>query len=322
MTSTPASRRARAMILAPRSWPSRPGLATRTRIGAGMLEVSRLLIHAEDAAEGIADLAERRVTLHRVEQVRHRMLGSLRRALERIEGPLHFAVIAARAQASQFFFLVLAGRFIDLQKLDGLIVRLEAVDAHDDALACLDLALVAIARGRDLGLREAGFDGGYHTAARIDLANVIVGRGLGFERELFDEVAAAQRICRVGDAALVGQHLLRAQRDGDGVLAGERVGFVERVGVERLRAAHHRGKRLDRGANHVVIRLLPGERTTGGLRVETQLQAALALRAITIAHGERPDLARGPILRDLLEEVAVGVEKEAETRRKVVDIEA
>src|SRR5690349_2133980 len=32
MTSIPASRRARAMILAPRSWPSRPGLATTTRI--------------------------------------------------------------------------------------------------------------------------------------------------------------------------------------------------------------------------------------------------------------------------------------------------
>src|SRR3954469_21896269 len=32
MTSMPASRSARAMILAPRSWPSRPGLATTTRI--------------------------------------------------------------------------------------------------------------------------------------------------------------------------------------------------------------------------------------------------------------------------------------------------
>src|SRR6476620_4334442 len=32
MTSMPASRRARAMILAPRSWPSRPGFATTTRI--------------------------------------------------------------------------------------------------------------------------------------------------------------------------------------------------------------------------------------------------------------------------------------------------
>src|SRR3954454_8092487 len=33
MTSIPASRSVRAMILAPRSWPSRPGLATTTRIG-------------------------------------------------------------------------------------------------------------------------------------------------------------------------------------------------------------------------------------------------------------------------------------------------
>src|SRR5258707_15647593 len=33
MTSMPASRRARAITLAPRSWPSRPGLATSTRIG-------------------------------------------------------------------------------------------------------------------------------------------------------------------------------------------------------------------------------------------------------------------------------------------------
>src|SRR5580704_4762640 len=33
MTSMPASRRALAMIFAPRSWPSRPGFATSTRIG-------------------------------------------------------------------------------------------------------------------------------------------------------------------------------------------------------------------------------------------------------------------------------------------------
>src|SRR3990170_1946958 len=33
MTSMPASRRARAITLAPRSWPSSPGLATSTRMG-------------------------------------------------------------------------------------------------------------------------------------------------------------------------------------------------------------------------------------------------------------------------------------------------
>src|SRR5216683_1995463 len=38
MTSKPASRSARATTLAPRSWPSRPGLAINTRSGADSLD--------------------------------------------------------------------------------------------------------------------------------------------------------------------------------------------------------------------------------------------------------------------------------------------
>ena len=45
-------------------------------------------------------------------------------------------------------------------------------------------------------------------------------RRLGVEGQLLQEVAAAQRIGRLGDAAFVSQHLLGPQRDGDGVLAG------------------------------------------------------------------------------------------------------
>src|SRR4051794_1617849 len=56
MTSMPASRRARAMILAPRSWPSKPGLATTTRIlravavviDGGSLEHGALGVRPED----------------------------------------------------------------------------------------------------------------------------------------------------------------------------------------------------------------------------------------------------------------------------------
>src|SRR6185437_7751374 len=44
MTSIPASRRARAMIFAPRSWPSSPGLPIRTRIFP--LAMTSLLINA------------------------------------------------------------------------------------------------------------------------------------------------------------------------------------------------------------------------------------------------------------------------------------
>src|ERR1051326_6588992 len=39
MTSKPASRKARAMTFAPRSWPSRPGFATTTRIFSLLMEL-------------------------------------------------------------------------------------------------------------------------------------------------------------------------------------------------------------------------------------------------------------------------------------------
>src|ERR1700722_9411998 len=50
MTSMPASRSARAMILAPRSWPSRPGLATTTRIlgRVGLDSVSAVMSDLDD----------------------------------------------------------------------------------------------------------------------------------------------------------------------------------------------------------------------------------------------------------------------------------
>src|SRR5581483_9574754 len=44
MTSMPASRSARATTLAPRSWPSSPGLATRTRIGGALDGLSAVVI--------------------------------------------------------------------------------------------------------------------------------------------------------------------------------------------------------------------------------------------------------------------------------------
>src|SRR5438552_3578123 len=46
MTSKPASRRARATTLAPRSWPSSPGFATKTRMGRSVMEgVQKMHLH-------------------------------------------------------------------------------------------------------------------------------------------------------------------------------------------------------------------------------------------------------------------------------------
>src|SRR5919202_6234165 len=75
MTSMPASRSARAMILAPRSWPSRPGFATTTRIfllmGArdypvdGEPEQEHQRAEAEERARVGAGARERRAVVGR-----------------------------------------------------------------------------------------------------------------------------------------------------------------------------------------------------------------------------------------------------------------
>ena len=61
--------------------------------------------------------------------------------------------------------------------------------------------------------------------------------------------------------------------------------------------------------------------TPGGLRVEAHPQGLVALGAVGVAHLAGPDPARGAVLRDLLEEVDVGVEEEREARREGVDVE-
>src|ERR1019366_6082380 len=100
MTSMPASRRARAITFAPRSWPSNPGLATRTRIGVCMAiwfaySKSRgLLVRAENPPQRIANLSQSSVGAYGIHQVGHRVLGSLGGALQRIQGFHDAAVIA------------------------------------------------------------------------------------------------------------------------------------------------------------------------------------------------------------------------------------
>ena len=77
-----------------------------------------------------------------------------------------------------------------------------------------------------------------------------------------------------------------------------------------------------RGADDVDLGLLRGERHTRGLGVEAQLHAPLELCAVPLLHPAGPDATGGPVLRDLLEEVDVGVEEERQPGREVVDVEA
>ena len=65
------------------------------------------------------------------------------------------AVIAPPRSAASFSSWRRAGRFVDLQQLDGLVLRLEPVDPHDGALAGFHFALVAVAGGGDLASAES-----------------------------------------------------------------------------------------------------------------------------------------------------------------------
>ena len=82
-----------------------------------------------------------------------------------------------------------------------------------DALALLELALELVRSRGDLALRVALLDRRDHAAHLVDALDVLERLGLELVREPLDEVAAAERIDGVRDAALVRDDLLRAERD-------------------------------------------------------------------------------------------------------------
>ena len=107
-----------------------------------------------------------------------------------------------------------------------------------------------------------------------------------------------------------------------GFLGGQRQRLVAAVAVQRLRAAEHGRQRLHRDAHDVVVGLLRRQRAAGRLRVKAQLHRARVRRAEPVAHDVRPQPARRPELRDLLEEVVVRGEEERQPLAEPVDVEA
>ena len=102
---------------------------------------------------------------------------------------------------------------------------------------------------------------------------------------------------------------------------GSAIASSERVGVQRLGAAQHRGHRLDGCAHHVVVRVLLGQRHAAGLAVRAQHLGPLALRA-QLRHGAMPQHARGAQLGDFHEEVHADGEEEGQPPREIVEVKA
>src|SRR5690242_6659651 len=192
MTSMPASRSARAMTFAPRSWPSRPGLAMSTRIFFSgipqrpseafssvceILSASRdggFFVGAEDGSHCVADLAKRGVCFHRVVDVRHqvfvaevsvggsrsvRRLGvCARRFLECEQRAVDGGLRAFPTEVCQAGSLAMGHRFINLQGLERLLGGDKIVHSDHDLLFLVERLLVAIRGFRDFTLRIASFD--------------------------------------------------------------------------------------------------------------------------------------------------------------------
>ena len=183
---------------------------------------------------------------------------------------MHAALIALGAHLRHPLALRPLGIRADLERRDAelRLVGDEFVHADDHATMLLDLPLLARRRLGDLALEPAGLESGTTPPTRLDLLEQRFGFALELVGERFDVVRAAERIDDVRHARLVGEHLLRAQRDLHRFFRRQRERLVHRVRVQRLRAAEHRGERLIRDAHDVVHRLLRGERDAGGLRVE------------------------------------------------------
>src|SRR3990170_1164348 len=172
MTSYPASRSARAMIFAPRSWPSSPGFPTRTRTFRSFfpgfpldLPISRalamsfppccLLIHrrvgirSHRLPEGVADFAERDVLPHRVEDDRHQVGPGEGCVLQRVDAGSRPFRVSFPAHFPGAGDLLPFDLLVDLQYRNGklLVVRV-AVHSHDLLVLPLQEPLVMV-RGVD-----------------------------------------------------------------------------------------------------------------------------------------------------------------------------
>ncbi len=151
------------------------------------------------------------------------------------------------------------------------------VDPDHRLLAGVDPRLGAGGGLFDPALGQARLDRPGHTAQSLDLGDVdprprlqVVGQALHQER-------AAPGIHRGGDAALQLQQQLRVAGDAGGEIRRQSNGFVERVGVERLRPAKHSGHGLDGRAGDVVEHVLGRQAPSRGLAVAAEHLRALIL---------------------------------------------
>ena len=112
---------------------------------------------------------------------------------------------------------------------------------------------------------------------------------------------------------------LRVTRDACREFRRQGDRFVERIGVQGLRAAKYRRHRFDGGTDHVVVRILFGQRPARSLAVRTQHHGLGVLGAET-AHDAVPQQTRGAHLGNFQIEIHADGPEEGQTTCENVDV--
>ena len=134
------------------------------------------------------------------------------------------------------------------------------VHAYLGAASVSDVPLGAVGRVGDPPLRNAALQSADRSPGVLDLSQHRLGPGLDLIGQILDKERAGQRVGRPGDPRLQRDYLLGAQRQRHRFLAGELEGLVVAHHVNRLSPAEHRAQALDGRPDHVVQRLLRGQR--------------------------------------------------------------
>src|ERR1700722_2436414 len=187
---------------------------------AGPLKGGQFVVVAPDLLQRVDDLAFGDAGARRIEQQRHQVGVGGGGAADRVQRGVDDGRVSAFADGFDAVDLLLLERGINPQDRQLALVALgEAVDADDRAAARIDLLLELEGGVGDLALRKAALDGLDHPPELVDLVKVLVGARLHPVGQRLDEIRAPKRIDRVRHARLLGDDLLRAQRDPDRLLS-------------------------------------------------------------------------------------------------------
>src|SRR3989339_809462 len=279
-------------------------------------------VFAEYLAVNIAYFLQRDHILDRLDAIGHDVFPRFTGIFQIVQVGADGAGVAFPFDGGKALELFLFHLFVDLEGRDRLFLLCYVlVDADHDLFAMVYLLLETISGIGDLELRVPLFNRRDHAAHVVDLGDVLPRLFLHLVGQGLNEVGAGERVDRVGDACFLGENLLGAQRDLDGVLGGEGQHLVEGIGMQRLRAAQHPGQRLDRRTDDIVVRLLGGKRAPRRLRVEAQPPGTRVFGMKAFLHHVGPYPPRRPHLAYLLEKVDVRVEKEGEAGGEGIDIQ-